>query len=410
MKFLFDLDGTLTTAETLPLLAQKFNLEEEISSLTNKTVRGDVPFIESFIKRVNILKKIGIDDVKTVFGAVKLHSEVIGFIKENLHDCVVVTGNCRVWVQDLVDQIGCEVFASDTELDDSGHLKLKSIVRKEDVVRHFQSKGEEVVFIGDGNNDAEAMRQANYSIASGLVHMPARSVLDVCDYLIFDESSLVRQLNQIKGSCRGLSVILSCAGVGSRLGLAVTKALLRLDEQLLIDIHLDNFEQVEDLRVVVGFQSMTLVDHILQRRRDVIFVFNHDYFHSKTGFSYYLGARHGREYSIEWDGDLLVHPKHVSELLVECEYAAGTPVSSDEPILMTVKDCLVESFEVYDLPLAREWTGPCCLKRSKVSCQNSNVYNVLTQHLPLRFKEIEAYDIDTYDDYLRVASLVRGWK
>ena len=75
--------------------------------------------------------------------------------------------------------------------------KLTKILRKETVVERFKQDGEKVVFIGDGNNDLEAMRSADISIASGLTHTPANSVLSVADYLVLNEEALCRQLNQL---------------------------------------------------------------------------------------------------------------------------------------------------------------------------------------------------------------------
>ena len=61
----------------------------------------------------------------------------------------------------------------------------------------LELEGEKVIFIGDGNNDVEAMRLADIAIASGLTHMPAKSVLSVANYLVFSEEALCRQLNQL---------------------------------------------------------------------------------------------------------------------------------------------------------------------------------------------------------------------
>ena len=55
MKFLFDLDGTVTSKETLPIIAEHFGVQDQIAELTHHTVQGNVPFVESFIRRVNIL-------------------------------------------------------------------------------------------------------------------------------------------------------------------------------------------------------------------------------------------------------------------------------------------------------------------------------------------------------------------
>lgn len=409
MKYLFDLDGTLTRCETLPMIAKAFGLEEQIGELTQQTIKGDIPFVESFIHRVNILRQAPVSEVRDLLATVPLHTEVVRFIQERPNDCAIVTGNCRVWVEALAEKVGCTLIASETSVSDDRIVKLTKIVKKDEVVRAYQAAGEQVVFIGDGNNDAEAMRLADVSIASGLIHMPARSVLDACNYLVFDDATLARQLEQICHTVPGYSVVLSCAGVGSRMGLGVTKTLLKLNDRLIIDHHLDNFKDTTDLRIVVGFQAMRLIEHVVAQRRDVVFVFNHDYFNSKTGRSYYLGAVHGREYAIEWDGDLLVHPKHMPEILVAREYAAGSVVTSDEPVYMSVQGGQVTAFHLDAKACAYEWTGPCSVRRDKLSPHAQNVYDSLSESLPLPFLLVEAYDIDTYEDYLRVSAIVKEW-
>ena len=75
--------------------------------------------------------------------------------------------------------------------------KLTHILHKEDVVQRYQGLGRRVVFIGDGNNDVEAMRVADISIASALTHDPVPGVLTVADYLVLNEAALCRQLHQL---------------------------------------------------------------------------------------------------------------------------------------------------------------------------------------------------------------------
>lgn len=107
------------------------------------------------------------------------------------------------------------------------------------------------------------------------------------------------------------SVIVSCAGIGSRLGLAKTKALIDIGNKTLIRWQLELFKEVEDVRVVVRFQANDVIREVKKYRNDVIFVYNHNYFDIKTGASYYLGARDGNELAIEIDGDLLAHPDDI---------------------------------------------------------------------------------------------------
>lgn len=196
-KFIFDLDGTITSQETLPLISKHFGIEEEITKLTLETVQGNIPFIESFIKRVHILGQLPVDEISELLKNIELYYKVYDFIQEHKQDCVIATGNLSCWVDKLVEKIGCACFSSDAEIIDNKVSNLSRILKKENVVERFQNSGEKVVFIGDGNNDMEAMRLADVAISSGLTHYPAKSVITITDYLVFDEEALCRQLNQL---------------------------------------------------------------------------------------------------------------------------------------------------------------------------------------------------------------------
>lgn len=196
-KFIFDLDGTVTKQETLPLISKHFNIQDEIDNLTMETVRGNIPFVESFIRRVYILGKLPIDEVSELLEKVEVYSKVVDFISKNKESCIVATGNLECWVDKLSKKVGCCCYCSDGIIKDNKVEKLTRILKKENLVERYKSEGEKVVFIGDGNNDVEAMRLADISIASGLTHMPANSVLSIADYLVLNEEALCRQLNQL---------------------------------------------------------------------------------------------------------------------------------------------------------------------------------------------------------------------
>jgi HAD superfamily phosphoserine phosphatase-like hydrolase len=196
-KFIFDLDGTVTSEETLPLIAKHFNVTEEIDRLTEETMYGNTPFIESFIKRVNILGKLPIDEISDLLSKVSVYPKVIEFIKENKNNCVVATGNLGFWIDKLMMKVGCIHYNSDGDVENNNVTKLTYILKKENVVNMYKNNGVKVVFIGDGNNDFEAMRNADISIASGLTHRPAKSILSVTNYLVFSEEALCRLLKQL---------------------------------------------------------------------------------------------------------------------------------------------------------------------------------------------------------------------
>lgn len=197
IRFIFDLDGTLTKEETLPKIAQYFGIEKQIDSLTKDTILGNIPFVESFIYRVNILGKLPVDKIANLLSQIEIYEKVTNFIQTHPRNCAIATGNLECWVNKLTAQFNCDIYASSGILRDNQVIKLDKIFKKEALVKQYQAQGEKVIFIGDGNNDVEAMRLANISIASGLTHKPAPSVLSVVDYAIFSEEALCRLLNQL---------------------------------------------------------------------------------------------------------------------------------------------------------------------------------------------------------------------
>lgn len=410
MKFLFDLDGTVTAKETLPIISEHFGCSDKILELTTKTVQGNVPFIESFIRRVNILGQYSVKETNELLTEVPLYPGVADFIRKHSEDCIIVTGNLTCWCEGLFKKIGCQCYGSEAQVEGDRVVKLKTILRKEQIVDQYKALGETVVFIGDGNNDLEAMRHANISIAAGLTHNPAQSLMSICDYVIYNEDALCRQMRQLCGEYGNeKSVVISCAGIGSRLGLGLTKALVQINGSSLISWQLKLFKDVEDVRVVIGFQGSEIIEEVRKYRDDVIFCYNHRYFETKTGASYFLGARHANRETLEWDGDLLVHPEDVKKLLnTEGEFLCYGDISSEDVVCVHTNeqgDVIGFSRENGDF----EWTGPACMDKKHLTYNSQNVYNMFEPLCPLRGIKVRAYDIDTYNDYLRVQEITKDW-
>lgn len=410
MKFLFDLDGTVTSAETLPIIADHFECKDEIAELTKRTVQGNIPFVESFIRRVNILGKYSVGETSDLLALVPLYPEVKKFIDTHREDCIIVTGNLTCWCDGLFKKIGCQCYGSEAECEGDKVIKLKSILRKEQIVDQYKALGETVVFIGDGNNDLEAMRHANIAIAAGLTHNPAQSLMAITDYVIFNEHALCRQMCQLAGEVSDeKSVVISCAGIGSRLGLGLTKALVQINGGSLISWQLKLFKDVKDLRLVIGFQGSEIIEEVRKYREDVVFCYNHRYFETKTGASFYLGARHANNEILEWDGDLLVHPDDVKMLLnTPGEFICYGDKTSEEGVYVRTNDkgeVLSFSRESGDF----EWTGPACMSKRNLTYNSNNVFNMFEPLCPMRGIKVRAYDIDTYSDYVRVSEITKDW-
>ena len=74
-----------------------------------------------------------------------------------------------------------------------------------------------------------------------------------------------------------LTVVINCAGMGTRLGLGSPKTLLDICGKPLIIWQLDLLKNVKDIRIVVGYEAEKVIDVVTQFRKDIMFVFNYDY-------------------------------------------------------------------------------------------------------------------------------------
>ena len=102
------------------------------------------------------------------------------------------------------------------------------------------------------------------------------------------------------------TVVISCAGMGKRLGLGASKCLVDVAGESLIMRNLKMLDDVDDVRIVVGFQAEKVIETVNAHRRDVTFVFNHDFARTNTGDSVRLAAEHANEYILTIDGDLFL--------------------------------------------------------------------------------------------------------
>ena len=67
VAFAFDLDGTVTCEELLPLISKEVDLEEEIKFLTDLTINSFILFEMSFKLRYALLKNIKFSKVKMLW-------------------------------------------------------------------------------------------------------------------------------------------------------------------------------------------------------------------------------------------------------------------------------------------------------------------------------------------------------
>lgn len=194
--FLFDLDFTITREEILPTIAKRAGVFEQMSALTESSMRGELPFKQSFLQRVDLLRGISISEVQEIVANIELNEKLVNFIEANKKRSYIVTGNLDVWIDGLINKIGMEknVFCSKALLDGNYVQDVFNIVDKDAVIRQFVLP---FVAVGDGNNDAEMIEAAEVGIGYGGVRPIAPSVLECATHAVYEEDKLVDFLNKL---------------------------------------------------------------------------------------------------------------------------------------------------------------------------------------------------------------------
>lgn len=78
---------------------------------------------------------------------------------------------------------------------------------------------------------------------------------------------------------KNTTVIICCAGMGTRLGIGTTKALVDIGGEPLIIRQLKLLDAFDDIRVVVGFDAERVINVVKEYRKDIMFVCNYEYEH-----------------------------------------------------------------------------------------------------------------------------------
>lgn len=203
------------------------------------------------------------------------------------------------------------------------------------------------------------------------------------------------------------TVIISCAGIGKRLGRGVPKALVDVYGEAMIIRTLKMLDEVEDVRVVVGFMAEKVINKVLSYRKDILFVFNHDYLNTGTGASVLLASRFAKEYILTIDGDIIVHPDDMKRLLeIKKEFVGVTDVASDDPVYVRASDDKVLGFSREKGQF--EWTGVTQLRKKHLKNTSGHTLSLVEPNLPLPLEKIRMKEIDTENDYVAACAWVKN--
>lgn len=195
------------------------------------------------------------------------------------------------------------------------------------------------------------------------------------------------------------TVIISCAGQGTRLGKGIPKCLVEIEGKSLIEIQLEELKNVSDIRVVVGFKKEMVIDKLKKLNFQGKIIENENYLNTGTAGSFCCAIDDTVEdYVIALDGDLIVSPEDMQNILeTDEEIICGEKVNTEGPVLVTIN----ENNEVIKFSREEgqyEWAGLAQIRKENINYGDKHVYQLLESNLPIKFQLIRAKEIDTPND------------
>ena len=196
--------------------------------------------------------------------------------------------------------------------------------------------------------------------------------------------------------------VIAAAGLGSRLGLGKPKCLVEVAGRPIIHHQLNLLWDVPDVRVVVGFDEIAVMDAVTTIRRDVIFVRNPAYRTTTTLNSYAQGARHLTDHCLYMDADVLFERESFEAFLSACSgrehLVAVTAAKTSDAVFVHRNGSDIVRFSRTDRT-DFEWANLCWLPPRYCERGEGAVFERLSQDLPLPSREIVSWEIDTSEDF-----------
>ncbi|MBR0062341.1 MAG: NTP transferase domain-containing protein [Selenomonadaceae bacterium] len=211
------------------------------------------------------------------------------------------------------------------------------------------------------------------------------------------------------------NVVIAAAGMGTRLGIGKPKCLVKINDKTLLEYQLDLLRNVENIFLVVGFMEEEVMNFAHKIRRDIIFVRNANFQHTKTLGSFYLAAKIIDDMAIFMDGDMIIEPRTFAEFLATATQSDKMLIAvskriSDDPVYCDIaqdaQGLSIRGFS-YDKKSEYEWANVVSMPASWMESGNSHTFEHLQKFLPASAKIIDRLEIDTPEDLRDVKNFLK---
>jgi phosphoserine phosphatase len=174
----FDMDSTLIQAEVIDELAKRAGVGKQVSEITERAMRGELDFKQSFSERVSLLK--GLPETVLAEVAVTLvltegAEKLVSTLKRLGYKTAILSGGFNYFGRMLQKRLGIDyVFANELEIENglvTGRVSGEIVdgARKATLLERIaQNEGfslEQTIAVGDGANDLPMLSIAGLGIA-----------------------------------------------------------------------------------------------------------------------------------------------------------------------------------------------------------------------------------------------------
>lgn len=189
--------------------------------------------------------------------------------------------------------------------------------------------------------------------------------------------------------------IIPAAGMGTRFGANIPKALIKINGESIISRQIRELSNLVDIRVVIGYKKELVLEEISKSNLKVDIFFNHNYKHTNVVDSVRIGATGlTNEKIMVVDGDVLF--KDIHTFISDDVKVGFKKITSEEPMYATLENYEITQFS--DKNGNCEWAGISIMPASIYKNDNKYVCDAVSSILPQPAKYIDAYEIDTPND------------
>ena len=175
---LFDMDSTLIQQEVIDQLAAAFGLGDQVSAITERAMRGELDFIESFTERLGLLSGLAESELDVVYQGLTLMPGA-EILTANLSGAGVrlgiVSGGFSYFADQIGDRLGMDFVLSNTLECRDNHVTGRVIppiidgsMKRQTLNTEARALGVDLVetlAVGDGANDIPMLTASGIGVA-----------------------------------------------------------------------------------------------------------------------------------------------------------------------------------------------------------------------------------------------------